>query len=152
MEHVCSYGCINGACRLVPVSVCGNGRLESGEQCDDGNPWNFDGCSKACESVANETDILVNEVTYSIVDAESGRFNITFNISVTNPTTLPMRDFQVQISDSAAGWGTVVQNDIPAGASKIIELTLRSGEKGKSYHFAVNIGHKQQTPIELLVP
>ncbi|MDD5074584.1 MAG: myxococcus cysteine-rich repeat containing protein, partial [Candidatus Peribacteraceae bacterium] len=28
--------------------VCGNGILETGEQCDDGNPLPGDGCSAAC--------------------------------------------------------------------------------------------------------
>jgi cysteine-rich repeat protein len=30
------------------VSICGNGRVEAGEQCDDGNRRNGDGCSDAC--------------------------------------------------------------------------------------------------------
>jgi len=30
------------------VAVCGNGVLETGEQCDDGNNNNFDGCSEHC--------------------------------------------------------------------------------------------------------
>src|SRR5689334_4718553 len=29
-------------------SVCGNGTLEEGEQCDDGNPMNNDGCAENC--------------------------------------------------------------------------------------------------------
>lgn len=49
-------GCSNGAC--VPSSIteppffgcggCGNGILEPGEQCDDGNGINDDGCSNVC--------------------------------------------------------------------------------------------------------
>jgi cysteine-rich repeat protein len=31
-----------------PVSFCGNGELEPGEQCDDGNRQNGDGCSSEC--------------------------------------------------------------------------------------------------------
>ena len=37
-----------------PVSVsCGNGTLEAGEQCDDGNTDNGDGCSRICQLEAN---------------------------------------------------------------------------------------------------
>lgn len=36
----------------VPVSVCGNGKLESGEECDDGNKTNGDGCSCSCKKEA----------------------------------------------------------------------------------------------------
>src|SRR3989338_11387418 len=31
-----------------PILVCGNGGLEQGEQCDDGNIQNGDGCTSAC--------------------------------------------------------------------------------------------------------
>jgi len=39
------------------VAVCGNGQVESNEQCDDGNTISGDGCSSRCnlEPVANST-------------------------------------------------------------------------------------------------
>ena len=37
--------------------VCGNGLLETGEECDDGNLINDDGCSAQCEIEENETEI-----------------------------------------------------------------------------------------------
>ena len=33
---------------LCPAPVCGNGLKEVGEQCDDGNLVNGDGCSSKC--------------------------------------------------------------------------------------------------------
>ena len=40
------------ACRLdlerCEISTCGNGRVEAGESCDDGNRTSGDGCSRAC--------------------------------------------------------------------------------------------------------
>lgn len=33
----------------TPVAVCGNGILEAGEQCDDGNTVSGDGCSSTCQ-------------------------------------------------------------------------------------------------------
>ena len=35
---------------FVPPPVCGNSRLEAGEQCDDGNMTDGDGCSAICEA------------------------------------------------------------------------------------------------------
>ncbi len=35
---------------LTPAPVCGNGVVESGEQCDDGNTTNGDGCSSTCQT------------------------------------------------------------------------------------------------------
>jgi cysteine-rich repeat protein len=37
----------------VPPAVCGNGILETGEQCDDGNTANGDGCSSTCTIETN---------------------------------------------------------------------------------------------------
>jgi cysteine-rich repeat protein len=34
----------------APGPVCGNGTLETGEQCDDGNAIDGDGCSAACQT------------------------------------------------------------------------------------------------------
>jgi cysteine-rich repeat protein len=35
--------------RAAPAAVCGNGVVENGEQCDDGNPFSFDHCSPDCQ-------------------------------------------------------------------------------------------------------
>ena len=37
------------SCGAEPSPVCGNGVLESGEQCDDGNTFSYDGCSSSCQ-------------------------------------------------------------------------------------------------------
>ncbi len=44
--YICPGGCQDGAC--LRVNVCGNGIIETGEQCDDGNADEGDGCSKVC--------------------------------------------------------------------------------------------------------
>jgi cysteine-rich repeat protein len=36
-------------CGSQPLAVCGNGLVESGEQCDDGNASNGDCCSSSCQ-------------------------------------------------------------------------------------------------------
>jgi cysteine-rich repeat protein len=38
--------CKAGIC--TKIQLCGNGRLENGEECDDGNSVNGDGCSSVC--------------------------------------------------------------------------------------------------------
>lgn len=38
----------NNDCKIPPLNVCGNGILESEEQCDDGNNVDGDGCSANC--------------------------------------------------------------------------------------------------------
>ena len=46
--QMCAFACSNGACVPAPVE-CGNNILEGGEDCDDGNLINGDGCSAICE-------------------------------------------------------------------------------------------------------
>jgi len=36
-------------CEIAPAPICGNGLLEPGEDCDDGNTTLGDGCSTGCE-------------------------------------------------------------------------------------------------------
>src|SRR5262249_43166934 len=43
LSFVCLVGCGS--------AVCGNGKVEDGEQCDDGNNDDGDGCSSDCRSV-----------------------------------------------------------------------------------------------------
>mgnify|MGYP001587250573 FL=1 len=54
-EKTCPNGylCFDGAC-ISPGSVCGNGYLEEGEQCDDGNQIDGDGCSKLCGAESSQ--------------------------------------------------------------------------------------------------
>jgi M6 family metalloprotease-like protein len=50
-RYLCSNGCVSGACvdEEEPESMCGNEVLEAGEECDDGNIQNNDGCSDTCQ-------------------------------------------------------------------------------------------------------
>jgi len=45
--EVCAIDCVNGTCTSEPV--CGDGNLDAGEECDDGNTVSKDGCSAICE-------------------------------------------------------------------------------------------------------
>jgi cysteine-rich repeat protein len=38
----------DAACRRI-VARCGDGSIDAGEECDDGNPTSGDGCCLACE-------------------------------------------------------------------------------------------------------
>ncbi len=41
-------GDANPNCNAAPTPICGNGLLEQGEACDDGNKSNLDACTNAC--------------------------------------------------------------------------------------------------------
>jgi cysteine-rich repeat protein len=53
--YKCALGCKDGACIK---NTCGNGIVDSGEECDDKNLISLDGCSNICkiEIVCNDSD------------------------------------------------------------------------------------------------
>ncbi len=63
-------------------AVCGNGKLESTEQCDDGNTENSDGCSKICiivpEPVRIATILIDTDAAGTITNQSRGQENVTF--------------------------------------------------------------------------
>jgi len=60
--HLCSGGCSDGVC-----ATCGDGILDIGEECDDGNTDPEDGCSSIC---TNETcqDFTTNDTCLAFTD------------------------------------------------------------------------------------
>lgn len=52
------YSCPVGECDLN--ENCGNGIIDEGEECDDGNSNNFDGCSKVCFIEEEKEDYVKN--------------------------------------------------------------------------------------------
>ncbi len=53
-----------------PVSKCGNGKLEDGEKCDDGNERSGDGCTADCTSI--EDGYSCHEAGYACVPKNCG--------------------------------------------------------------------------------
>ncbi len=47
-EVVAVVLCVTGGCMVEELPYCGNGILEQGEECDDGNIKDGDGCSAVC--------------------------------------------------------------------------------------------------------
>jgi len=52
-------------------SVCGNNILENGEECDDGNIEDYDGCSSICKIEEEEADISV-KINEFVADPDVG--------------------------------------------------------------------------------
>ncbi len=50
----------SSTCKTIVAAVCGNGVREAGEQCDDGNTTNLDGCDRTCKF---EQDHRANSLT-----------------------------------------------------------------------------------------
>ncbi|MCO4772554.1 MAG: thrombospondin type 3 repeat-containing protein [Deltaproteobacteria bacterium] len=45
----------------VPAPVCGDGALDEGEACDDGNLWGGDGCTHVCTAESGPSEVEPND-------------------------------------------------------------------------------------------
>ncbi len=70
--------CVNGSCA---VQVCGNGELEIGERCDDGNRRSGDGCTSDCMS----TEQCGNGIVDDAEGCDCGTDSATQNPRCTGP-------------------------------------------------------------------
>jgi cysteine-rich repeat protein len=75
--YTCSwtgFGTCNDPC-YVPAPICGNSVIETGEQCDDGNLYNGDGCNSICEVELPPAPICGNNIIESGEQCDLGSDN-----------------------------------------------------------------------------
>jgi cysteine-rich repeat protein len=105
-------------CTHTPIAnCCGNGTKDSGEECDDGNITDNDGCSNTCKLPGGH--LLITEVAVSPSEAEF--------IEIYNPSTTSVSLDKVYIADRydyfqlTGGTLTSASNDFvarfPAGST-----------------------------------
>jgi len=116
-------------------SVCGNGVLDPGEQCDDGNKFNLDGCDSSCkyEAVARMTQVTI-----------SGNQAPAFCTPTTNalgtqaltPTALGQLNPQLQNGINAGTTNIMTQflglSDLTGVSSTPFTIGLLTGSQGKT--------------------
>src|SRR5205085_946778 len=65
-KSVCGMACNVAACKKsledATTPFCGNGRLDQGEQCDDGNCVSGDGCSAQCTNEPGAAGTLAETI------------------------------------------------------------------------------------------
>jgi len=76
--YSCPNGCQNGACiPLSGVPVCGDSKVQEGEECDDGNALSGDGCSSTClieppKAQCTDSDGGLNQYVYGWTNFKYG--------------------------------------------------------------------------------
>lgn len=73
MVEYCRESCTNGCRQGVCLLRCGNKILETGEECDDGNMLNGDGCSASCTLEDADSDGILNGADNCPTVANSGQ-------------------------------------------------------------------------------
>ena len=102
----------------TPVSTCGNGVLNFGEQCDDGNLVNGDGCSAACQrEFLNPHPAAGDHFGWSVAPAgsnvvvgaplydELGASNVGAAYLLSGSSGTPLRTFQNPMPATADEFG-----------------------------------------------
>lgn len=87
----CAIGrCMTDAQMALVPNVCGNGAVDAGEQCDDGNNAYGDGCTPACAAGdARREDVAANVSVQLPFVAEEPSFHAgAENLSDTGPATV----------------------------------------------------------------
>lgn len=113
-------------CQTIPVTLCGNGVRDMGEQCDDSNTTNMDGCSSVCKfeqvqrvnwlamQYAVDTSCTTNQLGSAI--ASAGQANITQNL------TDGVNDGSISIMFQVLGL-----DDLPGTNDPMVELGSVNG-------------------------
>ncbi len=135
-------------------SFCGNTLIEAGEQCDDGNTANGDGCSSSCQKenqppVARCHDVTVTTAlnTCSVASAsiDNGSSDpdgdpLTFTPTPAGPYALGSTTVTLTVSDGAlssqcTGTVTVVDGQAPAISCPSSQTTNATSATGATVNF-----------------
>jgi cysteine-rich repeat protein len=118
----------------VTPSICGNGHLEGGETCDDGNAVAGDGCDAACLlEPATSHDTCQNAAAITLAPAANG----TFAASVSSGTTNLTHD-QTFTGCTSAGADAIYTVVAPISGVMSVEVPVAS--------FNVSLGARSTCP------
>lgn len=127
--------CFNFLC--IPAPVCGDGIIQAGEECDDGNTVNGDGCSEYCKR---------EECT------QSKTFSIYFNSDavVVPGQTIPNLLYVTDIFMCGGGGGGAGGGHVVADGSRFARPFGGYGLAGENRHFQFD-NVSLQTPMVISV-
>jgi len=100
-----------------PAPHCGNGELEPGEDCDDGNNENWDGCDQNCRTEEFTGCEAVIEYHYKLQELAVVDKNLWDGPSshmMVNTTAVPIRPVGQQTCNAALATGYDVCNELSA--------------------------------------
>jgi uncharacterized repeat protein (TIGR01451 family) len=139
----CAQGCSDGVCLQLPV--CGNGKVEGSESCDDANRMNGDGCSSTCAVEAgwqcnNNTPSICTPVTparaASIIDAHADRKAMNSTYDTVNFTATVRNDGNTtiqRISNLGVKCKPTAEYAFGFAASNGVDKSIAPGQTADGY-------------------
>ena len=141
-------GFFSGIPTVTVTPICGNGIIESGEQCDDGNTISGDGCSSSCQTEAGGGGggggggavggIIVEPAEFNVNLAVNT--NIDKNIKITNTGT---NATTISISQQELNQNVILpltELTLNPGEAKVITVTFVGTSKTGIYTGQLIIG------------
>ncbi len=135
--NACTTDTCNGStgCTYTPIpgcgtAVCGDGIVQAGEACDDGNLVNGDGCSSSCQLEACSTTAQCPGVDTDcqMRTCTSGTCGFTFAANGTPVTNQVSGDCKQLICNGAGGTSNTVNNsDLPNDGNQCTTDTCVAG-------------------------
>ena len=132
-------------------SVCGDGIVDSVEECDDGNDDPGDGCNSACREVAEHDKIQYTATTWEISDSpDPEKFDLNFNFILYSRSPLPAEGYKISIMDTVTGWSEELVTDVqPTGVDKIA-YTKKGLLMNQSYSIEIYANDQFRETIEVI--
>jgi len=105
-------------------AVCGNGIIEAGEECDDGNTVSGDGCSSTCQIEVEEPSPGPGPGVGALITVEPTAFNINLAVNTNVDRTITIKNLGSEATTIGVSQQDLDQNVI----LPVTELTLNAGE------------------------
>ena len=123
--HELIEGFFSGIPTPTVTPVCGNGVIETGETCDDGNTVSGDGCSSTCTTeVPGEEPPGDGGDVGALITVSPTEFNINLAINTNVNRTITIKNLRSEATTISVSQQDLDQNVI----LPVTELTLNAGE------------------------
>ena len=96
-------------CQTPPPGLCGNGTMDSGEECDDGNIFGGDGCAANCTTEDLRVGVFNPDETVAVVQTEA----IPIMLNLTGQQSFRTGHMRATATEQVGG-GTIPAGEIPA--------------------------------------
>jgi len=104
--------------------ICGNGIIEAGEECDDGNTVSGDGCSSTCTTEAVEPPPGPGPDVGALITVSPTEFNINLAVNTNVDRIITIKNIGSEATTISVSQQDLDQNVI----LPVTELTLNPGE------------------------